>query len=73
MPSSGACARLKSLRSSLETEINSLESQRSAIQTKIANGTASDVELQQAELLSAAIAAKVWDKLMVENELGGLA
>ena len=73
MPNSGACARLKSLRSSLETEINSLESQRSAIQTKIANGTASDVELQQAEELADQIAARVWDKLRIEAELGGLA
>ena len=65
-------ARLKALRSSLETEINSLQSQRAALQAKIENGTASHVELQQDELLVDQIATKTWDLLCVLNELAGL-
>ena len=70
---SATIARLKTLRTSLQSAISTLQSQRAAIQTKIANGTATDSDLQALEELADQIAAKTWDKLMVENELGGLA
>ena len=65
-------ARLKSLKSSLESDIATLQGQRETIKNKIANNTASDVELQQLEELGDQLAGKVWDLQCVLGELGGL-